>query len=215
MKGKTHLIIGVAIGTIAAMHHLPEQNNSLYYIGVAAFSALAADLDGPSILSSKLTKLSKFIRSFALWGSIIYFAIIAYMYFMSMHVPLLLAGGAIAALLIGLTMKQGIIRNALVSVIGLYCIYHGITNNQQWLVGLGIFIAWAPWLKHRGLTHTIWVIPMWGWIGWGLEQQLAINGLANTAMIGYLSHLIADTLTPSGVKWLFPIWKKSFKLKLW
>lgn len=215
MKGKTHLMIGVAIGAVAAMHHLPEQNNSLYYIGVAAFSALAADLDGPSILSSKLTKVSKFIRSAALWGSILYFSIIAYMYITGIPVPLLAAGGSIAALLVGLTMRQGIVRNALVSIVGLYCIYYGIANNLQWLTGLGIFIAIAPWLKHRGLTHTIWIVPLWGWIGLGLEQQLQMAGLANTAMAGYLSHLIADTLTPSGVKWLFPLWKKSIKLKLW
>ncbi|MBW7461523.1 metal-dependent hydrolase, partial [Paenibacillus sepulcri] len=32
------------------------------------------------------------------------------------------------------------------------------------------------------------------------------------ATAGYLSHLLADTLTPSGVKWFYPLYKKSVKL---
>jgi len=32
------------------------------------------------------------------------------------------------------------------------------------------------------------------------------------AVIGYLFHLIEYTLTPAGIKWLFPLKKKSFTL---
>jgi inner membrane protein len=85
---------------------------------------------------------------------------------------------------------------------------------MNWLIGFGLFVAWAPWLKHRGMTHTIWAVPIWGIIAWGLEKQLQVEGLAITAMLGYLSHLIADTLTPSGVKWLYPLVKKSFKIRM-
>ncbi|MDQ6421237.1 metal-dependent hydrolase [Paenibacillus sp. LHD-117] len=214
MTGKTHLIIGALIGGAAAAAYSPGLEDSLLFIGVSAFSALAADLDGPSMLSSKLTKLSRRIRELALWGGVIYLAITAYLYFSGQPLSPLWAGGSIAAILIGLVMKQGAIRNALVSAVGLYLIYHGAIHEQVWLIGLGAFVAWAPWLKHRGMTHTLWILPLWGWLGWGLEQELGAPGLGMTAILGYLSHLVADTLTPSGVKWLYPLIKKSFKLRL-
>ncbi|WP_397310191.1 hypothetical protein [Paenibacillus darwinianus] len=31
-------------------------------------------------------------------------------------------------------------------------------------------------------------------------------------MAGYLSHLAADTWSPSGVKWLYPLFPKTFRL---
>jgi inner membrane protein len=214
MTGKTHLMIGAAIGAVAAASHSPDMEDSLLYVCVAAFSALAADLDGPSMLSSRLTKLSKQIRELALWGGLVYLAISAYLYFTGEPLSPLWAGGSIAAVLLGLVMKQGAIRNALVSAVGLYLVYHGAIHEQTWLIGLGAFVVWAPWLKHRGMTHTVWILPLWAWLGWGLEQQLGAPGLGMTAMLGYLSHLVADTLTPSGVKWLYPLIKKSFKLRL-
>ncbi|GBG09814.1 metal-dependent hydrolase [Paenibacillus agaridevorans] len=213
MTGKTHLIIGAAIGALAVVVHSPDMEDSLLYIGVAAFSALAPDLDGPSMLSSKLTKLSKRIRELALWGGILYLAITAYLYFSGQPLSPIWAGGSIAAILAGLVMKQGAIRNALVSAVGLYLIYHGYIHGMIWLIGLGVFVVWAPWLKHRGMTHTVWMLPVWLWLGWGLEEQLKAPGLGITAMLGYLSHLVADTLTPSGVKWLSPLFKKSFKFR--
>ncbi|RKN70094.1 hypothetical protein D7M11_31205 [Paenibacillus ginsengarvi] len=49
-------------------------------------------------------------------------------------------------------------------------------------------------------------------MGWELEHQLQIQGIMMVTIVGYLSHLIADTLTPSGVKWFYPLHKRSIKL---
>lgn len=214
MRGKTHLAIGVAVGAGAAVYFSPDLSDCITYIGVAAFSALCADLDGPSMLSSKLTKLSKRIRELALWGGWLFAAAIFYLFLSGQPISPVIAGGGIAAILLGLTMRQGIIRNALVSLVGVYLVSVGLSREEVWLSGLGLFVIWAPWLKHRGMTHTIWIIPLWWWLGLGLERELQIEGLAITAALGYLSHLVADTLTPSGVKWLYPLVKKSFKLKI-
>ncbi|CAM4212271.1 metal-dependent hydrolase [Paenibacillus alkaliterrae] len=213
MTGKTHLAIGAAVGAAAAAYYSLDPEIAAQYIGIAAFSALCADLDGPSMLSSKLSKLSKFIREFALWGAVLFMGIIAYYYFTGQSMSPLLVGACAAAVLSGLVMKQGAIRNALVSVVGAALIYAGYMYEMNWLMGFGLFVAWVPWLKHRGMTHTIWAIPIWGAIAWGLEQQLQLEGIAITAMLGYSSHLVADTLTPSGVKWLYPVVKKSFKIR--
>lgn len=214
MTGKTHLAIGAILGAGAAVYYSPGLENSALYIGVAAFSALAPDLDGPSMLSGKLTKLSRRIRELALWGGFIYLAFVVWLLLTGQPVPPVMAGGSVAAVLVGLVMKQGAIRNALVSIVGLYLIYRGLSFGHWWLTGLGVFVVWAPWLKHRGMTHTVWLLPIWGWLGWGLQQELQVDGLAVAAALGYMSHLAADTMTPSGVKLLYPLTRKSFKIRL-
>ncbi|RIX53202.1 metal-dependent hydrolase [Paenibacillus nanensis] len=214
MRGKTHLAIGAAVGAGAAVYFSPDLSNSLTYIGAAAFSALAADLDGTSMLSGKLTKLSRQLRQLALWGGLVCAAAVLILYVTGSTVSPILAGGSVAAALIGLTMSNGAIRNALVSMVGAFIIWLGLSRGEWWLAGLGAFVAWAPWLNHRGMTHTVWMIPLWWWLASGAEQELRLEGLAVTAAAGYLSHLVADTLTPSGVKWLYPLTKRTFKIKI-
>ena len=214
MRGKTHLAIGVAVGVGTTVYYSPDLSNALTYIGVAAFSSLAADLDGTSMLSGKLTKASRHIRKLALWSGCLCAAAVIYLFLSGHTVRLEIACAGIAALLVGLTMSNGAIRNALVSLIGVAVASLGLARGEVWLTGLGIFIAWAPWLNHRGMTHTVWILPLWWWLGTGLEQDLRVEGMAITAALGYLSHLVADTLTPSGVKWLYPLTKFTFKIKI-
>jgi len=212
MKGTTHLAIGCAIGALACAYYPFSMNSAALYITVAGMSALSADLDGPSILSGKITKLSGMLRNLALLTGILLMAGLAYRYFVLGGFDRTYAICATAVLLLGFVAKQGIIRNALVSLIGCGLLYFGWTSRQDWLVGLGAFVVWAPWLKHRGMTHTVWALIFWGTIGWGLEQQLKVDGIAAVATAGYASHLLADTMTPNGVKWLYPFYKKAIKL---
>lgn len=214
MKGTTHLAIGAAIGAAASAYYPFSLNNAALYLTVASFSALSADLDGASLLSSKLGKLSKLIRELLLWGGALMLAVIGYFYYTgeALHKEYTIIAGIL--FLLGMIAKQGVIRNTLVSAIGCILMIAGLSYALNWLIGLGLFIAWAPWLAHRGMTHTVWAVLIWGAIGWGLEQQLQIEGIAVVSAAGYLSHLIADTLTPSGVKWLYPLYKRSIKLPL-
>ncbi|MGO4106696.1 metal-dependent hydrolase [Paenibacillus sp. YAF4_2] len=212
MKGTTHLTIGVAIGAAAAAHYPFTMVHAATYLAVASFSALSADLDGPSLLSSKASKLSQWLHGLLLGGGWLLTAVTAYLYISDHYVDIPLIIACAALLLLGLVVRTGVIRNALVSSVGAALIYGGIAYNMSWLIGFGVFVAWAPWLKHRGLTHTVWAVIAWGAIALGLEKQLELEGLMHVAVAGYLSHLIADTLTPSGVKWLYPLYKKSIKL---
>ncbi|CAH1197575.1 hypothetical protein PAECIP111893_00827 [Paenibacillus plantiphilus] len=214
MKGTTHLAIGAAIGVAASIYYPFTVNNAALYLTVASFSALSADLDGTSLLSSKLGKLSKLLRELFLWGGMLLLAAVAYFYYIGepLSREYALISGAI--FLLGMITKQGVIRNALVSAIGCALMIVGLSYAMNWLIGLGLFIAWAPWLSHRGMTHTVWAVLIWGAIGWGLEQQLHVAGITAVSVAGYLSHLLADTLTPSGVRWLYPLYKKSIKMPL-
>ncbi|GKS09656.1 membrane protein [Paenibacillus chitinolyticus] len=212
MKGSTHLAIGTAIGLAASAFHPFTPTNFAVYISVAAFSALSADLDGPSMLSSKLGKISKWLREVFLWGGALLVAAVAYLFFTEHQFYPERMTIAVMIFLIGFVTKEGIIRNALVSLVGAGLIYWGWNTQMRWLIGLGAFVVWAPWLKHRGMTHTVWALAAWGAIGMELEKQLRLEGIMMVAVAGYFSHLFADTLTPSGVKWLYPLYKKSFKI---
>lgn len=213
MKGTSHLAIGTAIGAAAAAHYPFSPGNAALYLAVSAFSALSADLDGPSMLSSRIGKVSHTIRSLLLWSGFIATSILIYQYFaLGVFYPEYTAA-SIALFMLGLLTREGLIRNTLISVIGGGFIYTALVWQMYWLGGLGLFIAIAPWLKHRGMTHTVWAVILWGLIGRGLEHQLQLPGIMTAATLGYLSHLIADTLTPAGVKWLYPIYKKPFKLR--
>ncbi|RUT28121.1 metal-dependent hydrolase [Paenibacillus zeisoli] len=213
MKGTSHLAIGTAIGAAAAAHYPFSPRSAALYLAVSAFSALSADLDGPSMLSSRIGKASHTIRSLLLWAGFITTSILIYQYFtLGVFYPEYTAA-SIVMFMLGLLTREGMIRNTLISVIGGVFIYAALMWQMYWLGGLGLFIAIAPWLKHRGMTHTAWAVILWGLMGRGLENQLQLPGIMTVATLGYLSHLIADTLTPAGVKWLYPIYKKPFKLR--
>ncbi|MFC5648150.1 metal-dependent hydrolase [Paenibacillus solisilvae] len=212
MKGSTHLAIGAAIGVASAAYYPFTFQNAALYITVASFSALSADLDGTSMLSSKINKVSKLLRELLLWGGILLAAAVVYLYFARDYFNVNLSAVAVMGFLIGFITKEGVMRNALVSAVGAAIIGAGWYWQLNWLMGFGLFIAWAPWLNHRGMTHTVWAIVIWGTIGYGLENQIHVDGVMIVSVIGYASHLVADTLTPAGVKWFYPISKKSIKI---
>ncbi|QHW30710.1 metal-dependent hydrolase [Paenibacillus rhizovicinus] len=214
MKGTTHLTIGLAIGVAAAASHPFTAQHAALYVAAAAFSSLSADLDGTNMLSGKLNRTAKMIHALLLWGGIALTGTVGITYAVKGVLYTEWAIAAVSVLLLGLVLGNGMIRNALVSLIGVGLLYGGFSEGMNWLIGLGVFVAWVPWLNHRGLTHTVWAAAAWWAIGNGLEEQVGVDGLAQTALWGYLSHLIADTLTPSGVKWLYPLTKKTFKLPI-
>ncbi|WP_239616704.1 metal-dependent hydrolase [Cohnella mopanensis] len=212
MKGTTHLAIGGAIGVAACLYYPFSFTHSALYLSIAGFSALSADLDGPSLLSGKLSALSRLLRNVALWTGIGFIAVFAYLYLTMDRIYPIFSTIAVAMFILGLITKEGTIRDILVSLIGCALLYSGWSSQQYWLIGFGLFIVCAPWFKHRGMTHTVWALLLWGAIGQGLEKQLGIVGITTVAAAGYASHLIADTLTPNGVKWLYPFYKKSIKV---
>lgn len=212
MKGTTHLAIGTGIGAFASAYYPFSVTHTVYYVSVAVISALIADLDGPSLLSRKLGKLSKWLRELVVWIGMLSTGSVIYLYVRHGIVYPELSMVALVVLLLAFVAKAGVIRNILVSIVGFGMMYAGWMLEMSWLLGFGGFVAWIPWLKHRGLSHTVWAMIIWGAIAWGLENQLQVEGITIVALAGYFSHLLADTLTPSGVKWLFPLSRKSVKL---
>lgn len=72
-----------------------------------------------------------------------------------------------------------------------------VVGRRLWLVSIPVAMLFG----HRGITHSlIAAAAMSAAIAWQIGAQPWIAALA----IGYLTHLIGDWLTPSGVPLLWP-----------
>lgn len=85
----------------------------------------------------------------------------------------------------------------------------------------------VPFVKHRGITHTLLftlaVSALLGAAGWQLGQgsYQPLGGPATTAAFGFGigvlglgSHLLADMLTPAGVAALWPLSSEAYTLSV-
>lgn len=61
---------------------------------------------------------------------------------------------------------------------------------------------WGFPFVHRGLTHSPAALVAVLLVGWALDAD---EDLLAAVGVGYLSHLVLDSLTPKGVLWLYPL----------
>lgn len=74
------------------------------------------------------------------------------------------------------------------------------SSIQRYFPFIGKILGVA--LKHRGITHSL-IFPLFLVL---LINFLALPGIYALAFLaGFLSHLVLDTFTPSGVPWLWPL----------
>lgn len=213
MRGSSHLAIGLITG-VAVAGLAPGIPFSLAGIALAGFSSLAPDLDHPeSRLSKRLGFTQKFVR-WAFVGTGLLIGVFAYLQLPASAQQRLYYTVALAFGLIGVGMQGGSARRLALLFTGLGTVVAGLYTEQLWLSLLGTFVALAPFTTHRSWTHTIWATALWTYIGHLADQHLGWRGVALYAGTGYASHLVADTLTRSGVKWFLPIADYSFKIPL-
>lgn len=75
----------------------------------------------------------------------------------------------------------------------------------------------VPLFEHRGITHTVWfVILCSGIIGIGVAVVFPAMYLYVTlgVFVGLTSHLLADVLTPMGIRPFGPIYAQKYTLRL-
>lgn len=83
----------------------------------------------------------------------------------------------------------------------------------------------VPLISHRGITHTVWFVLLVGLVlgsgGWvigsesGAEAQVGLGAFGfviGTVMIG--AHLLADVLTPMGIRPFAPLGSGSYTVGL-
>jgi inner membrane protein len=130
---------------------------------------------------------------------------------------LVLSGGA--ALLPDLDTEGSMINNFLFSKVGkrartfalaaigllLILLQFFLPQTPFWVSLVGIFFIAVAFSPHRGLTHSLLMTVYIWWVA-----HMAAPELATAIVVGYVSHLIADMLTVSGIPifWPFP-WKLS------
>lgn len=83
-------------------------------------------------------------------------------------------------------------------------------NFLLYLVPAFLMIAFS---KHRGITHSILGSVGMIFIVYKLEPMLRITGITMGFAMGYISHIVSDCFTHSGVELLFPN-RKNFNFPL-
>jgi inner membrane protein len=82
-----------------------------------------------------------------------------------------------------------------------------IKSLPLWVLLLGIFAAGVAYAPHRSVTHSLLTCAYVTWMFYTIQPWMAVP-----VLVGYLSHLFADTLTSAGVPYLWPH-KKKFSMK--
>ncbi|MBR9676968.1 metal-dependent hydrolase [Candidatus Woesearchaeota archaeon] len=89
--------------------------------------------------------------------------------------------------------------------VGLAALMPDIDNSKSTVGNKIKIIGWL--FKHRGFFHTLWAALMFSVLAYAFSKEIAI-----AVLVGYTSHLLSDSLTPMGVRPLWPISKKKLKL---
>ena len=95
-------------------------------------------------------------------------------------------------------------RRLLVGLAGM-----GLLSLANYSVGFllaGLFLLFAALLRHRTFTHSLVALAMIAVITYQIDPDLS-----PAAAAGYISHLLADSMTPHGVPWLWP-WPRCFRV---
>lgn len=207
MNGPGHTVMGASFGTFASV--MTTGAIDLQMIAISTIAASFADFDTGSKVRNKLsgnplrTKISLIAIGLA---SAVY-------HFMHSNLFSLSTLASIAIVMIGLFMSHTQAKKAFINVIAGVIGFTGIYYHQYWVTGLAIFIAIAPHTAHRTWTHSIWALMAMYFIFQGAEQA-GVKGAIVAGMAGYISHIVADMFTVSGVKLFYPIIDKNFGFKI-
>lgn len=83
---------------------------------------------------------------------------------------------------------------------GLFLLYISTPDIPFWVVSIAVFLGLVPFVPHRTVTHSLLMVIYLGWTVHQISPEYVWPFVA-----GYLSHLIADALTVSGIPFLWPV----------
>ncbi|HLQ98372.1 MAG TPA: metal-dependent hydrolase [Candidatus Dormibacteraeota bacterium] len=208
MNGTAHAAIGAAGGFIVANALHSDPPTTVFLIGLGSVSGLVPDLDIDGKLSGRITFSHKVIRTIA---RLIGFMMIFYSFYGGTGTERLIGAG-IGVLIIGIA--SSIKQKHMLMITGAGVLTGGLSLEETWLMLMGVYIILASFVAHRSYTHSIVGVVFFAVIASKWEASLGINGVYYTCLIGYTSHLIADSkLLPfnkRGIKLFLPISSKEF-----
>lgn len=224
MKGRTHLAVGLGIGIVGSFNQSPEYIPII--LAASGVSSLAPDLDGNNLLNKFVTKTAKQLKKWGFIGGLTLIILSLFIlvsdenslpflnrYWVDQQRLLILLG--VGIIILGISIKkQELLKNILMSLIGIALLYYGSIHDIWWLVMFALYIGGAGWFSHRGFTHTVWALIYWAAMSYLLEQSVEIGGLALILTLSYFSHIAGDMLTKRGVKFFKPVSNKVFRVRL-
>lgn len=213
MRGTIHLTIGILTTIEASV--LSQRPLNFLTFAVAVVCSLIPDMDSAnSTISNTILnhKTSKFIYRCFLY------AINLLIFFIAMSINKNLFFSSIvtfiAIVIVDLKLKHDFLRKILLSSLCLtmgYVLY--IIKLPIAFILLSALLALFPWLKHRGISHSIVAVVLTYIILKQIEIITYIEDLAFFGCIGYMSHLfLGDIFTKMGIPIFYPLSNKKISL---
>ncbi len=213
MKGPTHLTIGILSAIeVSILIQKPLTPTAFVFASVCS---LLPDIDeSNSIISNTLITSSfskKFYRYLLYLINMITFFILIYI---NNNLMFNFIISFILIIVMEKKLKHALLRKSLFSLIffilSLSLYYIKIPFP---FISLCIFLGIAPWLKHRGFTHSILGIGVIYYLLKDIEKIIGFHYSALYGCIGYSSHLfLGDLFTKMGIPLFYPIWDKKISL---
>lgn len=96
--------------------------------------------------------------------------------------------------------------------IGAILLYKGFDISSKSLMYLGILLFIIGISKHRTFTHSlIGILGMSYYIFFLFNEQMIMDNITYSVVIGICSHLLCDFFTKEGIELFYPISHKKFK----
>ncbi|WP_259618690.1 metal-dependent hydrolase [Paenibacillus doosanensis] len=200
MTGRTHLL--VSTGLTLSLLQLAGQGVSLPAAGVAVVSSLLPDIDEPNSLLLQKTMPKPLLLKLKLLFAAAGAGFILYSYLQSFYTPYSYAAGAL--LIMMCLVNQRLFRQLLMMLLGGVLLYLGASAGP-WLGTAGALLMVCAVLPHRGLTHSVYGVLIWGGLLYYASLKLGVS-LWMAGSVSYALHLLCDALTKQGIHPL-PPWK--------
>ena len=213
MRGRTHCTIGVLASIQASLiFKIPI---SIFSIIISAVFSLLPDLDEPNSTISHLffkKNFSKFIYK------ILIYLINILIFFFSLKINDNFYLGSvitfISIFIIESKLTHNFLRKIFLSLIFLLlgtCLY--LVNTKIHIILFIMMLAIFPWLKHRGISHSILAIIIIYLLLKQIEILTNIYNLSFWGTISYASHIfLGDLFTRQGVPLFYPLSNKKISL---
>lgn len=129
-----------------------------------------------------------------------------------LHEGVVVLAAALASLMPDLDEEKSIIygytmgkvplkrRRLLVGGLGALCLLTALMIDSGAFFMAGLFFLAIPFSGHRRFTHSLLALAIVTYFAGAIHPDLK-----TPVFLGYLSHLLADSLTVLGVPWLWPI----------
>jgi inner membrane protein len=202
MTGRTHLI--VSTGVTVSVLQMTGLGVTIPGFVIALISSLLPDIDEPNSLLLQKSIPKSLILKCKIGLAAAAIGLSAYAYVQTLFLPY---SYIISVMMIALCLvNQRLFRQLVMAALGGLLLYMG-AEGGPWFAAIGALIMVCSVLPHRGLTHSVYGVLIWGGLLYAASIQLMMP-LYMAGAVSYSLHLLCDAFTKHGVQLLPPAkWK--------